>query len=265
MLLAVLAVPVVCMLFIPSPPAMERVPGLQGARDGNRALAAPPRSRGDAGTDTGEAGSQVSGDIGSGDDGVLGSETTQDARMKDYLLPGDILLGRCRLSLVPSLNPPRGWTHAALYVGDGKLVVAANPYQGTVRTSVDSWEFPRMTWVVCLRVTSATEEERKMAAELAENEVGTSYDLNWFAEQVDGKTWYCSELPWAVYRQATGGRVDLESGLGSFGVSPDDLFLHPDTVVVGGHFERRPDTVLSLVMKALTLCVLFGTAPVLFR
>ena len=262
--LAALAVAVACMLFIPSPPATERVPALQKAREDGQALGASMEARGDGGKYSEVAGSQVDGETDPADDGVLKNGTSGPARMREYLLPGDILLGRCRLSLVPSLNPPRGWTHAALYVGDGDLVVAANPYQGTVRTSVDSWEFPRMTWVVCLRVTSATEEERRQAAELAKGEVGTSYDLNWFAEQMDGKTWYCSELPWAVYRQATGGRVDLENGLGSFGISPDDLYLHPDTAVVGGHFERRPDTILSLLMKALTLCVLFGTASVVF-
>lgn len=265
LLLAALAVPVACMLFIPSPPAVERTPALQKAREGDQALVASMEECGDGGKDSGGAGSQVEGGTDPGNDGAPENGTTGAARMREYLLPGDILLGRCRLSLVPSLNPPRGWTHAALYVGDGELVVAANPYQGTVRTLVDSWEYPSMTWVVCLRVTSAAEEERRLAAELAEREVGTSYDLNWFAEQADGKTWYCSELPWAVYRQATGGRVDLESGLGSFGVSPDDIYLHPDTVVIGGHFERRTDTILSLLMKALTLCVLFGTASVVFR
>ena len=241
--LAALAVAVACMLFIPSKPGI----------DGRRA----------------EAGVKVA-----DQDPAAGSEDPGDTvpvkagegaiRMEDYLLPGDILLGRCRLSLVPSLNPPRGWTHAALYVGGGDIVVAANPFQGTVRSTAASWEYPRMTWVVCLRVVSATEEERRLAAELAVAEVGTSYDLNWFAEQEDGETWYCSELPWAVYLRATGGRVNLENGAGAFGVSPDDLYLDPDTVVIGGHFERRPDTILSLLMKALTLCVLFGTASVVF-
>ncbi|MDI6874049.1 YiiX/YebB-like N1pC/P60 family cysteine hydrolase [Candidatus Solincola sp.] len=243
LVLVALAVPVACLLFIPSPPGVDRSPACLGSAEGDRALAALPEKR-------------VGGP-------VPGEESEGTPRMRDYLLPGDILLGRCRLSLVPSTNPPRGWTHAALYVGDGDIVVAANPYQGTVRAPVESWEFPRMTWVVCLRVTSATEEERRMAAELAEGEVGTSYDLNWFSEQEDGETWYCSELPWAVYRRATGGRLNLEVGMGSFGVSPDDLYLHPDTAVIGGHFERRPDTILSLLMKALTLCALFGTAAVM--
>ncbi len=238
-----LAVPVALMIFLPTPPRLDRAAPDGGTRGGGRMMAAAREAGGEGAARTGERG--------------------WAERMKERLQPGDIILGRCRLSPVPSLNPARGWTHAALYVGGGELVVAANPMQGTVRTTVGSWCVPRMTWVVCLPVTSATEEERMLAAKLAEEEVGTSYDLNWFAEQEDGETWYCSELPWAVYRRATGGRVDLENGLGWFGISPDDLFLHPDTEVVDGHFERRPDTILSLLLKALTLCALFGVASVL--
>jgi len=234
---------------VPARPGAREVPAYRGAWEGEGALADPGALYLDSPGHVGQ-------------DPRNGKEEGRARRMEEYLEPGDILLGRCRMSLVPSLDPPRGWTHAALYVGEGEMVVAANPYQGTLRTVVGSWEYPRMTWVVCLRVTTATPEERRLAAKLAEEEVGTSYDLNWFAEQEDGDTWYCSELVWGVYRRATGGRVDLERGTGAFGVSPDDLYLHPGTEVIGGHFERRPDTALSLLAKALTLCALFGVAAV---
>lgn len=180
--------------------------------------------------------------------------------MEDYLQPGDVLLARGRLSPVPSLNPMNGWTHAAIYVGKGEIVVASNPFQDTARTSIRFWEYPYKTWVVCLRVTSATAEERKRAAEFAEGEIGRPYDLNVLCEQEDGPSWYCSELIWAAYLHATGGRVDLEGGLGVFGVSPDDIYKHPDTAVIGGHYERKPDTLLSLLAKVFILCALFGTA-----
>lgn len=182
--------------------------------------------------------------------------------MEDYLLPGDILLGRCRLSPVPSISPGRGWTHAAIYAGNGKIVVASNPFQDVLITSVRSWEYPHMTWVTCLRVTSATPEERRNAAEFAVSQVGAPYDLNWFSAQEGGHSWYCSELVWAAYMQATEGRVNLEPGLGAFGVSPDDLYNHPQTAVTGGHYESKPDTIVSLVAKALMLCSMFGTAMV---
>lgn len=243
---------VFCLLFLDFAPGKAGIPLSLRKWSGEEALAVECRLPGWA----------VEGEAGDGADENLGGGTV---RMEDYLQPGDILLGRCRLSLVPSLNPAQGYTHAAIYVGEGDIVVAANPYQGTVRAPVGSWEYPRMTWVTCLRVTSATEEERKEAARFAEENIGRPYDLNWFSEQEDGPSWYCSELVWAAYLHATGRKVDLESGMGLFGVSPDDIYLHSDTSVVGGHYERKPDTIVSLLAKALALCALFGTAAVVFR
>ncbi len=208
---------------------------------------------------TEEGGGASSGDEGGG---LTGEES---GGMAAYLLPGDILLGRCRMSLVPSLDPARGWTHAAIYVGGGDIMVASNPSQGVVRTSVEAWEYPEMTWVACLRVVSATREERERAAEFAVSKAGRSYDLNWFSEQADGRSWYCSELVWAAYYASTGGRVDLEPGLGLFGVSPDDIYRHDGTEVIGGHYERKPDTLLSLLAKAFMLCAAFGVAAEAFK
>ncbi len=180
--------------------------------------------------------------------------------IEDILIPGDILLGRCKLSLVPSMNPLEGWTHVALYVGSGKIMVASNPNTGVVRSSLSSWDYPKMTWVSYLRVVSADDEVRRKAVDFAVERRGQPYDANWFSQQVDGESWYCSEFVWAAYMQASGGRIDLAHGPDLFGVSPDDIYRHEDTVVIGGHYERKPDTGLSLLMKIFGLCVLLGGA-----
>jgi len=179
------------------------------------------------------------------------------------LLPGDILLGRCRMSLVPSLNPHNGWTHVALYAGGGKLVVAGNPGSGVVERSIASWAYPEMTWVVHLRVSSADDPTREKAVRFAKGKKGRPYDLNWLAKQEDGDSWYCSELVWAAYLHASGGRIDLSRSPGWFGVSPDDIFMHEETEVIGGHFEAKPDTTYSLLLKALAICFLAGGGGVL--
>jgi hypothetical protein len=174
------------------------------------------------------------------------------------LLPGDILLGRCRLSLVPSLNPHNGWTHVALYAGKGRLIVAGNPGSGVIERDVASWAYPEMTWVAYVRVSSTDDATRKRAVEFARGEKGRPYDLNWLSKQADGDSWYCSELIWAAYLHASGGSIDLERGPGWFGISPDDIFMNDETVVVGGHFEAKPDTTFSLLLKALAICILAG-------
>ncbi len=197
----------------------------------------------------------------------LAGETSAVQRRGDAdageLIPGDILLGRCRLSLVPSLNPHNGWTHAAIYVGNDKLIVASNPRSGVIAQSFKSWKDPKMTWVVYLRVRTADGLTREKAVDFAKDMKGREYDLNWLSKQEDGKSWYCSELIWAAYFNASEGRIDLTRGLELFGVSPDDIFMHNDTVVIGGHFEAKPDTVYSLLMKAFALCILAAGGGIL--
>lgn len=182
---------------------------------------------------------------------------------EEQLLPGDILLGRCKLSLVPSLNPHNGWTHAALYAGGDELIVAGNPDTGVMERHVASWAYPEMTWVVYVRVAGADDETRRRAVEFARDKVGQPYDLNWLGKQENGDSWYCSELVWAAYLHASGGRIDLARGPGWFGISPDDIFMHGETAAVGGHFESRPDTAWSLLLKAFAICILAGGGGVL--
>ena len=200
-----------------------------------------------------------------------GSQGTQDGDMRasaepesieDILIPGDILLGRCKLSLVPSMSPLEGWTHVALYIGSGRIMVASNPNIGVVKSRLSSWDYPKMTWVSYLRVVSADDEVRRKAVEFAVEREGQPYDANWFSQQVDGDSWYCSEFVWAAYLQASEGRIDLAHGPDIFGVSPDDIYRHEDTVVIGGHYERKPDTGLSLLMKVFGLCILLGGAGI---
>lgn len=194
-----------------------------------------------------------------GGPGKKAEEERECAAFGDWrqaLQPGDILLGRCRLSFVPSADPFNGWTHVALYAGDGDLLVAANPRQGVMRASLESWSYPRMTWVVCLRVR-ADPGVREGAVRWAEERVGLPYDLNWLSKQEEGCSWYCSEYVWAAYLHASDGDVNLEHGPDDFGVSPDEILMDGDTEVIGGHFERSPDTLQSLLMKLMLLCIPF--------
>lgn len=198
----------------------------------------------------------------SGDGGRAVSRDSPDLGLEE-LVPGDILLGRCRMSFVPSLNPHNGWTHAALYIGGNRLIVASTPRTGVRKENLESWTYPKMTWVVYLRVSTADEETRMKAVQFAKEKKGQPYDLNWLGKQEDGDSWYCSELPWAAYLYASGGSIDLSRWPAWFGVSPDDIFMSEDTVVIGGHYEKKPDTVYSLLMKVLTLCLLAAGGGIL--
>ncbi len=166
----------------------------------------------------------------------------------DFLLPGDILLGRCADSPVPSWNPDGNWTHAAMYVGYGLVVEAANPAEKVLMRQMEDWQYPHMTWVSYLRIGNADEDVKRLAVTFALDQVGKPYDLNWLSKQVDGQSWYCSEIVWAAYLFASDGAIDLASGSNLWGVSPDDLAGYAGASIVGGHYEFKPETLwLSLL------------------
>ncbi len=172
----------------------------------------------------------------------------QDGRT-DFLQPGDILLGRCAGSPVPSLHPQDNWTHAALYVGNGMVVEAANPEENVLKRRLADWQYPRMTWVRYVRVANADEDTRRLAVSFALDQVGKPYDINWLSKQADGNSWYCSEMVWAAYLYGSGGSIDM-SGSDLWGVSPDDLASYSDASVIGGHYEFKPGTLWSTWLEA---------------
>lgn len=194
---------------------------------------------------------------------VYGEARRSAPGVEDLLIPGDILLGRCRLSPVPSLNPLENWTHVALYAGEGELLVAPNPRQRVMRTTLSSWMYPRMTWVTYLRVTSADDGIRNEAVEFALEEIGQPYDINWLSKQPRGDSWYCSEFIWAAYLEASDGLIDLEHDPDALGISPNEIYMDEETEVIGGHYESKPDTMLSMMMKVFVLCLLVSGAQIL--
>lgn len=93
--------------------------------------------------------------------------------------------------------------------------------------------------------------------EFACGRVGQPYDINRLSKQADGESRYCSELIRAAYRHAGDGGIDLVARPDLFGVSPDEIYAHEATAEIGGHYERRPDTIFSLGAKASLICTLF--------
>jgi hypothetical protein len=195
--------------------------------------------------------------------GKTSSAPASAATVED-LIPGDILVGRCALSPVPCLDPSDAWTHACLYVGNNRIVVSGNPRSGVIVDNLRSWMYPDMTWVAYLRVTSADDEIRTKAVQFALSKQGQPYDINWLSKQPEGESWYCSELVWAAYLDASGGAIDLQRKPDVFGVSPDEIYESPQVQLIGGHYEKKPDTLLSLMMKIVFLCILAGGTGTLF-
>lgn len=153
------------------------------------------------------------------------------------LVPGDLLFGT-----IPDSLTPGAWSHAAIYAGDSLVIEAASELENVQEHSTADWMPPERTWVRYLRVTTASPEVRAGAVAFARAQVaaGASYDINLLSKQANGDSWYCSELVWAAYLEASDGAIDLQPHPDAFGVYPWEIMRSPQVAVIGGHYEERP-------------------------
>lgn len=110
-----------------------------------------------------------------------------------------------------------------------------------VRTEAD-WEYPGMTWVTYMRVVTADDATRQKAVEFAQQQAdrGCPYDIRFYAKQAHGGSWYCSELVWAAYLNASHGAIDFESPPHMFGVYPWEVEHSDNVAYLSGHYEKEP-------------------------
>lgn len=102
-------------------------------------------------------------------------------------------------------------------------VIEANQH-GVCRGVLDDDRIDRQKDHI-LRVSSATDENKKNAVEFCKSQLGKSYILD-FAKHtsVDTKRWYCSELVWASYKRE-GIDIETQSWFPNEpGVSPRDVY-----------------------------------------
>ncbi len=179
--------------------------------------------------------------------GNLSNERDQRAvgrTLRSALIPGDVLLGAIDESLVPG-----AWSHAAIYAGDGQVIEAASEDEDVKSSPEVDWETPEKKWVCFLRVTTADTATRERAVAFARRQVAQQkpYDINLLSKQAGGDSWYCSELVWAAYREASGGRINLESTPDSLGVYPWEIEHDKNVAYLGGHFERKPSRSVKII------------------
>lgn len=158
------------------------------------------------------------------------------------MIPGDILLGTIDNALVPG-----AWSHVAIYVGDGRIVEAANEGEPVEIKTDAEWRYPEKTWVDYLRVTTADSATRRRAVDFAMKQVGKPYDIKFYAKQANGDSWYCSELVWAAYVNASFGTIDLQGKPDRLGVYPWQIARNNNVSVIGGHYERRTHRSIRVV------------------
>jgi Permuted papain-like amidase enzyme, YaeF/YiiX, C92 family len=169
-------------------------------------------------------------------------------KLESALIPGDILLGSIPDSLVPGK-----WSHVAIYAGDGKIIEAPSESEDVVERTTSDWEYPAMTWVTYLRVTTADSRVRQRAIEFAleQERKGCPYDIRFYTKQRNGNSWYCSELVWAAYLNASNDRIDLGESPSWLGVYPWQIDHNHNVALIGGHYEQKPTRSLRVVFLAI--------------
>lgn len=169
--------------------------------------------------------------------------------LRSALIPGDILLG-----LIPESLVPGAWSHVAIYAGDGEVLEAASESENVgIRTEVD-WQDPAMTWVSYMRlnVDNAT-RLRAVAFARKQVEKQCPYDIRFYSKQANGGSWYCSELAWGAYYNATGGRINLGRAPRWRGVYPWDIERDPRLSLIGGHYEKEPKRTIKVAFLYVKL------------
>jgi uncharacterized protein YycO len=178
---------------------------------------------------------------------------------RSTLIPGDIIMGT-----EPDTNIPTRWSHVGIYAGRGTVIEASTYGLPVQRFSVATWEYPDMTYASYFRVIRADGDIRRRAVEFAEEQERAKkpYDIGFHTKQVDGGSWYCSELVWAAYMAASGGRINIENSPDFFGVYPWEIERSEEVALVGGHYEKLPrPNYFKMAFVGLKRLLQYGLLP----
>ncbi|MEM1957568.1 MAG: YiiX/YebB-like N1pC/P60 family cysteine hydrolase [Archaeoglobaceae archaeon] len=152
------------------------------------------------------------------------------------LRPGDIILCRgCAGWLEETFGNIVGyWHHAAMYIGNGQMIEAWKDGVRIVPVSMVN----KASEVAVYRV-STTDAVRYNAINWAKSKVGLPYDYKWLTyvggKEIEGSSYYCSELIWAAYLKAGGPDIDQNPGWSwryGYSVAPQELADDSDTYLV---------------------------------
>jgi len=169
---------------------------------------------------------------------LVPEEWTGDGNNLDLsvLKPGDIILCRgCAGWLEDNFGSIVGyWRHAAMYIGNGQMIEA---WKDGVR--IVPVDMVRKASEVGVYRVKTTDTVRINAINWAKTKVGLPYDYKWLTyvggKEVEGSSYYCSELIWAAYLKAGGPDIDQNPGWSwryGYNVAPQELADDGDTYLV---------------------------------
>jgi Permuted papain-like amidase enzyme, YaeF/YiiX, C92 family/Bacterial Ig domain len=171
---------------------------------------------------------------------VVSSNDTQVLTVPDGVEIGDMML--CDLTLDQS-NPwklPGPYNeHSAIYIGNNTLIEANGVVRYRNYTQFSQW----VKNYAFIRVKTATEEQRRAAAEWAKSKIGYPYqvffDFPWFGIKIANTSRkiptadeiYCVELLWAAYYNQ-GIDIDRNGWRPPWWLTPYDILYDDDIEVL---------------------------------
>ena len=125
------------------------------------------------------------------------------------------------------------WEHCAIYIGNSQIVEAWSPAARISPVSIINTASDAAIYRV-----KTTDAIKQAAVNFAIAQVGKSYDWQWLippgGKEIDGSTWYCSELIWAAYKKQ-GVELDKYPDYNSKyynNVAPDELTMTTNVTAV---------------------------------
>ncbi|MNS62662.1 hypothetical protein D3C72_957310 [compost metagenome] len=158
---------------------------------------------------------------------TLGSTVPEG--LKEQLKPGDVLLRRTE-GTSGNYFIPSWWKHAAVYVGNGKVVEAT--FAGVKTTSLKEF-FEHGDHAAVVRAKDLTEDEQKAMAKFARRQEGKPYDFD--VDFNDASRLTCTELAYQALKAVKGKEVAQQNW---FGAVVGDSFLTDKFEVV---FTSSPE------------------------
>lgn len=184
------------------------------------------------------------------DDEGVSDEESHNLRIKS-LKKGDLIFIRTGGYETLFDLAAETYTHVGMYIGDGKVIESTkDPVpagsgkngKGVHITPLSRWGYPTETFATVYRV-DVDQEIRDKACEFAQSKVGLPYDKKIIARQLNGNSYYCSELVWAAYYSAC--KMNLGRTLPTTGVHPDHIAKDQRLFFVSGHWECYPNLLHS--------------------
>lgn len=172
------------------------------------------------------------------------------------LRAGDILVERPPNPTVPGDS----WTHAAILVDSTHVIEALEG--GITYNSIDKFFYPNLSWVAVYRVTD-DQIIINQALDFVWKQLNKPYDLDaiisqglrWSDKRLESDSWYCSELIWAAYMQASNGNINLDTEHWGNAVHPEELVTNGMVTLVGEHKEyRSPSGNLQNILAVIAQC-----------